>query len=313
MDCPICKQVSSGSTHCFYCGWQEPLIIKDESKEKPAEEPNAQMEQKQPPPAPQERSNDKQAGIKPEDNLPSPQQRAQPNAGSKPEDSRKKELAVVEPVKPSEDMKQVQPRAERLAQSEDKRSDEPQSPSESEESIKERPDQADDHNEKSSGNEEVKARAAQNKDKMKEDDEKVLPSSGKKTKIKDSELEQFNAVKGHKNIFIAKLNNFQGREPFDRSYEEKTFIEYTTELPNKDASSPDFVPEEIEEKSAILNQESLMLISCVDHNIAMGAAYVLIEKLGISDNGRRRLLNIEKLGEEGSSLSIYIEEKDRCK
>jgi len=306
MECPKCKRVSPDSIHCFYCGWQEPLLLHDEGKEKSAEEPDAQKEQMQPDAGLQAQSNNEQPEIKPEGNSLQPNEPAQPKAELKPVELKKEKPASDEPKKkPPEDREQRQPGTEQQEQLRDEQPKVP-SPTEPVESVKGYPDQVDDHNKQSSSNREVKGPAVQGQGKGKENKEKLPPSSGKKTKIKDSDLEQFNAVKGNKNIFVAKLNqNFHGREPADRSYEEKTFVECTTELPNKDASVPDFVSEEMEDKSATLKQERLILISCIDHNIAQAAAYALIEKLSVSDNGRRRLLNFERLEEDCSGLSIY--------
>ena len=122
-------------------------------------------------------------------------------------------------------------------------------------------------------------------------------------KVNNSKIGQFNAV-NRDSIFINNLNQIKGVEGGYNLIEEKSLIEFTTILPNKDKRLPDFFTEDLVTISNNLNSERLMLVSCIDHGLAQAAAYALIEKLCIQDESRR-LLNFDRIEGDISNLNIY--------
>jgi hypothetical protein len=154
----------------------------------------------------------------------------------------------------------------------------------------------------------------------------------------NSEMGQFNVVKGDKNIFAEKLNqihkvnarhaqfvnaklsnyvngdkniiaenviNLLSPEG-NRAYEERSYLEYTTEMVDRDASIPDFVSDDLEAKADILQNERVLLINCIDHRIAKAAAYAVIDKTISFNIGPRRLLNFDRIEKDNFELTIYL-------
>jgi hypothetical protein len=95
----------------------------------------------------------------------------------------------------------------------------------------------------------------------------------------------------------------KGTEPKDD--DERTLIDFTETLPQKNPRLPEFVSEELSEYLEKLKDERLVLISCPDEDIAFSAAHALIDGLNLPQAEQRRLLNVDRSAGEGLPLSVY--------
>lgn len=297
MKCPKCKRVSPDSIHCTYCGWQEPLppVDPSEKSDKPLEARKAPIQLGAGSPAPPE---NKQPEANPEDKSPAPSDAAEAN----PEEDTKKDQIPSEPVKDSPQIKaNAQPEPDKQVANEVAKK------------------------EKGKAAEAPKKEQGQKRD---EEPDSVPAEMKKKEKEKlDANLKQYNVVKGDKNILAAELNQLRakqintvkgnentfaenvfnmygpgGTQPIQ---EERSYIDLTAELPAKDENVPDFVSEDLKDKTSILMRERVLLISCIDYDTAQAAAYAVIDLLGLCDNKHRRLLNFDKIKAESRELDIY--------
>ncbi|MCK5524909.1 MAG: hypothetical protein KAI83_17420 [Thiomargarita sp.] len=92
--------------------------------------------------------------------------------------------------------------------------------------------------------------------------------------------------------------------------DESTFKDPTKLLPNKPAGIPSFdFPKEIEEHFAELKSNRILLVDCVDENIARAACYELVNST--EENYEKRLLTFEsnKLEQPDLHLDVFANEK----
>jgi uncharacterized protein YaaR (DUF327 family) len=307
MECPKCKKVSSDSTHCTFCGWQEPLPSVGSSKEpkdllNPKEEPIQES---------------LQIAAQPENKQPE----VNPEGGAQL-------LNGAPEQKPGKDGMQPQPSGELN----------PESPQ-----IKAKAEQKPD---KKEGNSTVSKEPAKvveatknEEDKMLEAEKRIALGEGKKKdkekiEVLNSRMKQLNVVKGDKNIFAEKLHQFQeihakqgnrvegdkniivggdayfsGPAKGNEVYEEKSYIEFTIELPGKDADIPDLAFDDLEAKATILQRERVLLINCIDSAFAKAAAYALIEMITPYNSADARLLDFNRIEAENFDIYLFLNKR----
>lgn len=83
--------------------------------------------------------------------------------------------------------------------------------------------------------------------------------------------------------------NILPKEAQQKKKEAKPLIELTTKLPRKRFGVPAFALDELSEPMLKLREERLILISCLDEEIALAAAYACVEQLDISGEEQRML------------------------
>jgi hypothetical protein len=69
----------------------------------------------------------------------------------------------------------------------------------------------------------------------------------------------------------------------------ESLIEITAALSSKVSDTPDFESSELGRYAAQLRAERILLLSCADEKVALGAAYALLDEAGVADECRRSL------------------------
>ncbi|MGB7923280.1 MAG: hypothetical protein WCF57_08550 [Pyrinomonadaceae bacterium] len=112
---------------------------------------------------------------------------------------------------------------------------------------------------------------------------------------------------------INEQHNYYGQgkspEPERKGEEARALIEFTDDLPPGRSHLPQFELDEVEDYFEGLITKRLILISCSDEDICGAAAYAVIEKLAYEDK-QKRLLNLEKIGEDCAIPTIYFLKKE---
>ncbi len=139
------------------------------------------------------------------------------------------------------------------------------------------------------------------------DDKEIPPPEVKQPSPNEAEQLKGTAVWSQKvrDVIEHQLNIL----PTQDRKEAKSLIEFSEDLPARKAQLPQFELDEVEDYYAELITERLILISCADEDICSAAAYAVIEKLAYEDK-QKRLLNLDKIGEDCSTPTIYFLKKE---
>lgn len=99
--------------------------------------------------------------------------------------------------------------------------------------------------------------------------------------------------------------NFQSKGEGPKTEDEVSLIELTTALPGREHVLPDSVFEELTGYLQAWRREHLIFLSCHDEDLALGAAYALVERLGLPD-GQRRVLDFDRAAKNNTSPNIFF-------
>jgi hypothetical protein len=88
--------------------------------------------------------------------------------------------------------------------------------------------------------------------------------------------------------------NFLPKESQQKKREARPLIELTTKLPRRRFGVPAYMLDDLPEQLLKLREERLVLISCLDEEIALAAAYACVEQLDIPGEEQQRMLSFDK-------------------
>lgn len=87
----------------------------------------------------------------------------------------------------------------------------------------------------------------------------------------------------------------------------ESLIHITAALSSKHRDTPDFESDELGRYASQLRTERVLLLSCADEKVALGAAYALLDEAGLDeDNGCRRSLDFESDAQAKFEQSVHL-------
>jgi hypothetical protein len=139
------------------------------------------------------------------------------------------------------------------------------------------------------------------------------PGAGVPSSPKHLRGAQAFALKGNKNIHARTViqtvnNNYSPMQEERRSEENVSLLDISTTLPSRELNVPGGNAYSAKIYVQHLREQHLLMISSVDQRVALGAAYSLIDEMGI-DGEERRLLNFDRnpLGQSNLSMHLFTQ------
>lgn len=116
-------------------------------------------------------------------------------------------------------------------------------------------------------------------------------SSGALKEVADQSYDMNVTASGGGGIFgnNVYINNPRPEEPTPGGAAVESLIDITAALSSKPDDTPDFESDELGRYAALLRAERVLLLSCADEKVALGAAYALMDEAGIANDCRRSL------------------------
>jgi hypothetical protein len=100
------------------------------------------------------------------------------------------------------------------------------------------------------------------------------------------------------------------REQAQRPEDEHSLVELATRLPERIPTYAAFVAEGVQSNLGSLRIDGVVFISCADEEIALDAAYALVEGLGLPRATQRLVLDFKRAAREGGLPDIFFIKKE---
>lgn len=135
--------------------------------------------------------------------------------------------------------------------------------------------------------------------------EEANEQGGPSISVEDGRRGTFSQDNSQYNIFFAPTTE-QAQKP----EEEYSLVELATRLPERSPTYAEFVADRLQSNLESLREDGIVFISCADEEIALDAAYALIEGLGLPRAEQRLVLSFSRAAREGGIPDIFFIKKD---